>query len=238
MIFSESSSPGAQIDAAFREALSDHIFVLHGDMQITASSISSRVFSKIAERERLCAVPVFRDASGEELPTAIGPVPGRNGSFETQPSAAGGREAPTLCVWDYSGIYRREKHLAIGGFDADILEPWWQKLEYGLRAWLWGEELRTHPALRVSYLDEPPSEDSSPGPGYRRFFLKTLAVKRRGDFARLPRSRWAAYRRSSGESASATRESFREIRRWVEANRFRFMIDAAQLTELWDWGHR
>ena len=235
LIFAEESSTGARIDSAIHEALSDHIFVLHGDMKINAAGISSRVFSKIAERGRICTVPVFRDNEGVLLPTAMAPMPGRGGSFDLQPTAAADGEAPTLVPWDYAGIYRKDKHLAIGGFDTRISDPWWQKLDYGMRAWLWGEEIRTHSALRVGYLDERPPEDSTPGPGYRRFFLKNLAVRRRGDIGRLPRSRWWLYLRSSGESAGATREIWKEIRIWVNTNRYRFVKDAAELTELWDW---
>ena len=236
LIFAGESSTGARIDSAIREALSDHVFVLHGDMKINAAGISSRVFSKISERGRLCTVPVFRDNEGELLPTALGPLPGRGGAFDVQPTAAADGEVPTLVPWDYTGIYRKDKHLALGGFDPLIIEPWWQKLDYGMRAWLWGEEIRTHSALRVGYLKEMLPEDSTPGPGYPRFFLKNLAVRRRGDTGRLPRSRWWSYLRSSGDSAVATRELWLEIRAWVNANRFRFVRDATELTELWDWG--
>ena len=89
------------------------------------------------------------DDSGEELPTVLSPLPGAGGTFEVQPSSAGAGEAATLAPWDYAGIYRKDKHLAIGGFDPRISESWWQKLDYGMRAWLWGEEIRVHPALKV-----------------------------------------------------------------------------------------
>jgi len=235
LLFASPSNPGARIDAAIQEALSDHVFVLQSDMGLKAASISSRVFAKIAERDRICTVPVFRDVDDEVLPTAVGPLFGPNGRFDVQPILPPRGEAPTLFPWDYAGIYKRDRHLSVGGFDARIAEPWWQKMEYGLRCWLWGEEIRVHPALRVDYQGEMPPEDSSLGPGYRRFFLKTLAVIRRRDAGRLPRSRWKAYRRGSGESAGRTRDAFRDIRSWVDTHRYRYVRDAAELTELWDW---
>jgi len=236
VIFSEDSSTGARIDAAMREALSDHIFVIQGDMKLNAAGISSRVFTKIAERGRLCTVPVFRNPEGELIPTAVSPLPGKGGVFDVRPTAAADGENPTLMPWDYSGIYRRDRHFGIGGFDPLIIEPWWQKLDYGMRAWLWGEEIRTHSALRVEYLDEVLPEDSTPGPGYRRFFLKNLAVRRRGDTGRLSRSGWWAYLRSSGESAAAGRHTWKDVKNWVSANRYRFLHDAGEITELWEWG--
>lgn len=236
LIFAVESSTGARIDAAMREALGDHVFVLHGDMKINAAGISSRVFSKIAERGRLCTVPVFRDSEGELLPTVLAPLPGRGGSFDVQPTAAADGESATLIPWDYTGIYRKDKHLGLGGFDPLIANPWWQKLDYGLRAWLWGEEIRTHSALRVAYLDERPPEDFTPGSGYRRFFLKNLAIRRRNDMGRLPRTQWWYYLRSSGETAGSTRETWKEIRGWAQTHRYRFLRDSAELIELWDWG--
>ena len=235
LIFPEAVNIGARIDAAFREAVGEHVFVLWGDMKVNAAGISSRVFAKVTERGRLCTVPAFRDGDGGILPTVLGPLPGPGGTFDVQPSAAGSGEPATLAPWDYAGLYRKDKHLALGGFDHKIEESWWQKLDYGMRAWLWGEEIRVHSALRIGYLDEPPAEDASFGPGYRRFFLKNVAVRRPGDAGSLPRSRWRSYRRSSGESSGATREVWREIRAWVHENRYRFARDAAYLTETWEW---
>ena len=235
IIFSEQSSIGARINAAMREALSKHVFVLQGDMKINAAGISSRVFSKISEGGQLCTVPVFRNSDGELIPTAVSPLPGRGGLFDVQPTAAADGKLPTLMPWDYCGIYLKEKHFNIGGFDPLILEPWWQKLDYGMRAWLWGEEIRTHSALRLEYLEEMLPEDFTPGPGYRRFFLKNLAVKRRGDTGRLTRSGWWNYLRSSGDSASAARQTWKDVRSWVRENKYRFLRDAAEITELWEW---
>ena len=236
IIFARESSLGARIDAAFREIQSDYAFVLRGDMHISAAGISSRVFSKISERGRLCTVPVFRDETGERLPTAVGPMRLRGGLLEPQPAMPGRGETATLIPWDYTGIYRVETHQRTGGFDPLITEPWWQKLEYGMRCWLWGEEIIIHPALRVDYLEPPIPEEASHGPGSRRFFLKTLAPRRRGDIARLSRLQWWAYLRRSGDHAGAAGEDWREIRRWVKDNRCRFRRDAAALAELWDWG--
>jgi hypothetical protein len=235
MIFARDSSIGARIDAAFRESMSDYVFVLQGDMKITASAISSRVFSKISDRGRLCTVPVFRDDDDELLPSAMAPVLSKDGRFDVHPMRPEGAEAPTVMPWDYAGIYNKERHFAIGGFDSAIPEPWWQKLEYGMRAWLWGEEIRTHSALKMGYMEEIPPEDTSVGSGYRRFFLKTLAVKRRGDSTRLPLSRWWLYLRTSGENSRAAKDSWKDVRHWVRSNRYRFTLDAAGLIELWDW---
>ena len=235
LIFPESVNTGIKIDAAVREAVGDHVFVLWGDMQINTSGISSRVFAKVSEKERLCTVPSFRDNAGDPLPTLLGPLPGPGGSFDVRPYSAVSGESATLAPWDFAGIYRKDKHLALGGFDHRITESWWQKIDYGMRAWLWGEELRVHPSLKVGYIEEPPSEDASVGPGYRRFFFRNLAVRRLGDAGILPRSSWRSYRRSSGESAASAKQDWKDARFWVHENRYRFKRDAASLAETWEW---
>jgi len=235
LIFSQETNPGARIDAAFREAQSEYIFVIRGDMKMNASTISSRVFAKITERGLLCTVPVYRGDDGAALPTIIGPVSKRKDIFDIQPTIANSSDAPTLIPWDYTGIYRKDRHLSLGGFDVLISEPWWQLMEYGMRSWLWGEEIRINSILRLSYQNEMPPVDRSIGSGYRRFFFKTLAIRHHKDSGRLSRSVWFSYLRSSGETVSATRRTWREIRAWVKTNRFRFLRDAADLTALWEW---
>jgi len=235
LIFSQETNPGARIDAAFREASSEYIFVIRGDMKMNATTITPRMFAKITERGLLCTVPILRSDDGVSLPTIIGPVSRRRDVFDIQPTIAGSSDAPTLIPWDYTGIYRKDRHLSLGGFDVLISEPWWQLMEYGMRSWLWGEEIRMNSVLRLSYQHEIPPIDRSIGSGYRRFYFKTLAIRHRKDTGRLSPSVWFRYLRSSGETVSATRKTWREIRTWVKTHRFRFLRDAADLTALWEW---
>lgn len=238
LIFTDTKNIGVRIDTAFREALCNQILVLNGDMHINASSISSRVFAKIAERGRICTVPIFRDPQGGIQPSVIAALPNSKGAFETHIRLPGREETATLAPWNYCAVYKKDSHEKIGGFDPQIREPWWQLLEYGMRSWLWGEEIHTHPALKVNCLGEIPPQDTSPGPGYRRFFLKTLAVRRRRDSGILSRRRWWSYLRHSGDNSRQAVEDWKEIRHWVQKNRFNFVKDAAQLIELWDWGEQ
>ena len=235
MIFSQRINQGAALNAAFREILSPYAFVVQGDMKINASSISVRVVDKIEEADRICTVPVFFDKDGEALPTLIGLIPDGRGGFSERPAVPHGSGSATLVPWDYAGIYSRIRHFAIGGFDPAIDDPWWQKLEYGLRAWLWGEEIRTHPSLKMSYADEPHMEDTSKNRGYRRFFLKTLAVKKKNDKGILPRSALWRYLKFSGESYPEVKQDWKDIRNWVLRHGYKFARESSELLELWKW---
>ncbi len=227
LIFSQKSTIGARINTAIREANSEYVYVLQGDMKTNTS------FPKLTEI--LCTTPVFVDNQGKTIPTSIGPIAGARRVFDTQPRFPEKNGTPSLIPWDYTGIYSKTKHQSIGGFDPHIEESWWQKMDYGMRAWLWGEEIRTHLSLKISYLDELPIEDLSPGIGYSRFYLKNLAIRKDGDSVSLPvRLIWSLLF-SAGLSLRAVRRQIRELQLWVQINQYRFKKDAAELTELWDW---
>jgi len=229
LIFAQKSTIGAQINAAIREANSEHIYVMQGDMKVNISG----VFPKLTDI--LCTTPVFADRQGKTIPTSIGPVAGNKRVFDTQPRIPEKNGTPCLIPWDYTGIYSRTRHQSIGGFDSQIEEEWWQKLDYGMRAWLWGEEIRTYLSLKISYLDELHMEDLSPGIGYLRFYLKNLAVRRNKDFASLPFYLIWPLLFSAGLRMRTVHRQVCELRNWVQVNRYRFKKDAAELTELWNW---
>ena len=234
LVFPRETSLGERINAAFCEGMGSHFLVLTGSVAIAPNTLSSLLFKAIVKRHQLCTVPVFIDYSGLKLPTAVGPMP-RKEVFDVLLSEPGENETSTLLPWDYSGIYTRENHFSLGGFDPCIDEPWWQLLEYGMRACLWGEKMSIHPELTVQYLEEPVPMDTSVSPGYRRYYLKTLAVRYRKNTAILPKRHWLAYMQSFGDSFRAARADWKDIAWWVRNNSSRFRTDAAGLAELWQW---
>ena len=229
LIFAQKTTIGAQINAAIKEANSELVYVLQGDMKTNTSTPLPKLTGI------LCTTPVFTDNQRKPIPTSIGPIVGARRIFDTQPQVPERNGTPSLIPWDYTGIYSKRRHQNIGGFDPQIEESWWQKLDYGMRAWMWGEEIRTHLSLKISYLGELPIENLSLGIGYSRFYLKNLAVRKDGDFASLPVRLiwWLLF--SAGLSLRSVRRQIRELRHWVHVNRYRFKKDAAELTELWDW---
>ena len=99
---------------------------------------------------------------------------------------------------------------------------------------MWGEQIMCDTAFRMSYLADTPSDNSTRDQSYKLFYLKNLAVRFSRDFGILPRSRLFPYvLRSGGDALSAIRE-FREVRRWVDTNRYRFSQDARSVTDLWE----
>ena len=234
LVFPEETSLGERLNAAFREGKSSHYFVLTDNVLPEQKHLFSNIYSSIINPEQVCTVPIMIDSNGRILHAAVGPMP-HNEVFDVLLTEPGKKETATLVPWYYNGIYNREKHFSLGGFDPLIGDPWWQLLEYGMRAWLWGEKITIIPGFKVRYTDEPLPVDMTVSPGYRRYYLKTLAVHHKGDSAILPRRHWTAYMQHYGDSYHAAKADWKEITWWVRSNRSRFQLDAVKLAEIWKW---
>jgi len=224
---------GTKVNLAIRESQATWVFVLWNDMGLSTAGLSGRFFERLAEQDLLCLAPFLSTGSGTLLPTAAAPAL-QGPSLKILPLQASRDGAKSLYPFDYAGIYSRERFILSGGYDGRLSNPYWQRLDFGFRAWLWGEEIRLAQSLRVAYEDEAPAEDSTVGPDYRWFWLKNLAPTFRGDSALLSRRRLPGYFLSRKGGRLGAFAEFRAARRWVELNRYRFRSDAASLADLWE----
>jgi hypothetical protein len=233
LLLSEPASVGVQVNLAIRESPGPYVFVLWSDMSLSAQGLSSRFFERLAERDLLCSAPALFAKGGEQLPSASTPAMNRS-SLKVLGLVPEKDGVKSLMPFDYAGIYSKERFTLTGGFDANIANPYWQRLDFGFRAWLWGEEIRVTQALKLSYAEPPPPEDETPGEGYKWFWLKNLAPSFRGDSGAIGMSRLWSYLLSRRAGASAAFVEFRAAREWVRLNRYRFRTDAPSLVDLWD----
>jgi hypothetical protein len=237
-------TPGEQINLAVSELSSHLFFVLWNDLRILHSGGAARMAERLfcapeelkagspGPYKRLCTVPLIQNSHFEALPTLIAPA-FYKGAVKTLPFAVQREGTASLYPFDGVGIYDRDRFVRLGGFDGALKSQYWQLMDFGFRAHLWGEEIRSSPLIRLSYNGEAPSEDSTAEESYRRFYLRNLAPVFRGDHAHIPLRRFFTYLfRSGGDPFSAWAE-FAEGRRWVWSSRYRFRRDARALTDLW-----
>ncbi len=227
------ANPGERLNLGMREVKRPYALAMWSDMRFSSAGLSSRFFDRVAALDLLCLAPFLASRSGDLVPTALAPALERQ-SLRILPLMPGRDAARSLFPFDYAGIYARKKFLLSGGFDPSIENPHWQLLDFGFRAWLWGEEIRLSQALRLEYLEAAPATDTTPDDGYKRFWLKNLAPMFRGDHALTPPGRLWSYWRRSGGSLFAARAEFREAAEWVRDNRYRFRLDASSLVDLWE----
>ena len=245
-------SLGEQINIAASETDSPLFFVLRNDLKIIAGGTARRMAERLSVSQdnteektgknryrRICTVPVMQNSRFETLPTLIAPVLHRRKvkTLFLNPASEG---LPSLYPFDGVGIYDRDSFIQLGGFDSTFNNSYWQLMDFGFRAWLWGEEITATRTLKLSYETSVPAEDNSINADYNRFFLKNIAPVFEGDFAHLPLYRFPGHllrsclvRNGSG-SISGAWEDFSDSCRWVTTNQFRWRCNPRAVTGRWD----
>ena len=231
LLVREALTTGELINIGVTEARSRHVLVVWSDMRVDPPGLA-RVLSSIEDREATCVAPALLGPDGGPLPVWSAPTL-RGSRFSVLHSRPVRAVGPTLYPFDYVGLYRKDRFLALGGFAPDIGTPYWQKLDLGLRTHLFGGTLQLDRELRMAYRSEIPPEDTTPDPAYRRFYLRSVAVRRRGGDAYRPRAALLPFLLRSGTGLLAAAAEFRECRRWVRTRRRSYRRELAELVELW-----
>jgi hypothetical protein len=242
---------GQRINLAASEIESPLFFVLRSDIKIIAGGTARRMAERLsvssqedAEQNeknagfvRLCTVPAIMNSNYEMLPTLASPMTQRRKMRTAffEPHADGDL---SLYPFDGIGIYDRQRFIQIGGYDITLNKQHWQLMDFGFRAFLWGEEIAFNLHYKISYDGEIPPEDFTVEESYRRFYLKNLAPVFRRDYAHLPFYRFPSFFRKSGEDLFSAWEEFLETRKWVKTNKYRWRFDARDVTCRWDGNRR
>ena len=231
----ESATVGELINIGIAEARSRLVLVLWSDMRVESPQILGSRLDAAENEGSLCIAPELCGPDGSPLPVVASPRL-QAGRLGVARSPALPEEASTLYPFDYCGIYRKDRFLGIGGYEGLLGSAYWQKLEFGLRCHLWGESLVVRRDLRLSYSTDIAPEDTTPDPSYRRFYLRTVAVRVRREGGYLPLGRFLPYYLRAGTGLAAAAAEFREARRWVDSRRKLFRRDLRALVE--QWGRR
>lgn len=224
---------GEMINLGFAETTAPYIMVIWNDAHIPSGSFTERLLEKVKQEHLFCAAPVLANARGEAVPNQI--VPGLNGNrFSTEQLPCIKNKTATIYPYDFMGIYSRNRCMQLGGFDYTIQNPYWQNLDLGFRAYLWGESIRILTSFRIHYEGEPPPENISVDDSYRQFYLKNLAPERADGEAVIPFKLFLSYLHNSGLNPLHAWQHFSAARRWTELNKARFKTTARALIEHWE----
>jgi hypothetical protein len=239
----ENISPGEAVNLAALELSSPLFFVLWNDQKLFNGGGAARIAElflcgpdSVSEDEscarQLCIVPVIQTSAFENLHTLVSPFYTR-GRLGFLPEAPGYEGQLSLYPYDWTGIYDRNRFIRLGGFDGEILSPYWQLMDFGFRAYLWGETIRSTGNVHLIFDGGAGPADSTIDTSYGLFYLKNLAPVFRGDHAHIPLRRFPGYLAKTGWDILGAWNDFAKERRWVEENRNRFKSDARAVTDLW-----
>ncbi|MDA3851552.1 MAG: hypothetical protein PF447_09795 [Spirochaetaceae bacterium] len=233
LFFQSKAHWGEMINIGIKESLGEFVFLIWNDMDINSYSISSRVFSKIEERQDFCTLPWLYDQKGELYPSRFLPSYGKDKQLKMLPLPPEEELPRSLFPLDYVGIYQRDKFLRAGGYDGNIKSSYWQLMDLGFRAAMGNQRIAFHSALKVHCKEEIPSLNISVDQDYIQFYLKTLALKIRNGQARLPISHLFSLWFKTPLSFRQSVSRIKEIRRWVKAKQYHFCFEAMDLINHW-----
>jgi hypothetical protein len=238
-------SLGEQINLAVSELDNPLFFVLWNDLKIITGGTARRMTERLSRSDeakenedptpykRLCTVPVIQTSRFETLPTLMVPALKRR-KVQTLFLGPHSEGISSLYPFDGIGIYDRERFVRLGGFDGTLKSNYWQLMDFGFRAYLWGEEISSTLAIKLSYESTFPAEKNGDGADYLRFYLKNIAPQFRNDCAHLPLRRFPGFLLQTSGGISAAWEHFAEGRRWIDANHFRWHHDFKTIIKRWD----
>jgi GT2 family glycosyltransferase len=232
IVLHEALSVGEMINAAVAETESEYVFVLRDTLKISAALITPRFFDHPAANSVFCMVPRLLSPILRPLPVRFSPSIAKK-RFSVDIALPVTEGQPTLFPFDFIGLYNRKKFIQLGGFDHTITSPYWQNLDFSLRAWLWGESIAYSPRLQIVYDTDPDESDTSPNASYLRFYLKNIAPVLKTDYAYIPGSTFFSYKIRCRSGWFDAKRQFDEGRRWIEANKFRFTHDITSLCNAW-----
>ncbi|MBQ6781294.1 MAG: hypothetical protein IJP62_08685 [Treponema sp.] len=228
----EDVTDGDLINIGMSEVDADYVLVLRDTVSFAPDALTARLAEKLLAQKSYCVVPRLICPYSPSFPIVFSPSV-RDSMLTVETNATVSDGIPTLYPFDYIGLYNRDTFIHLGGYDYTITSPYWQNLDLSFRAWLWGEKISISTAFNLSYLEEPPSEDTTANLGSSRFYLKNLVPVFVDDHGMIPRSEFWVYLRRSSCGFFETLHQFADAREWVDKNKFRFRRDAAYLVEQW-----
>jgi hypothetical protein len=234
ILVKEPISPGEGINLAAAELSSPFFFVLWNDYRLF-NGLGAAKIMELFGGKRLCTVPAIQNSRFELLHTLIMPM-FYKGTLRVLPKPPEWENQDSLFPYEYTGVYDKERFLRLGGFDRNIPRLHWQLMDFGFRAHLWGEEIRSTQIIRLVFDGVTPAADNTADRSYRLFYLKNLAPVFRLDHAHIPIRCFPRYLAKAGWDPLSAWIEFSRERRWVRENRNRFCRDARSVMELWEQG--
>jgi GT2 family glycosyltransferase len=233
VLLKQEASIGGWINLAMQETRAPLVMVLWSNIRFSVEAFTPDLLRSLADEQAVCVVPRMQTERGDAIPTVHMPVFIRRRP-RIVPLAEVRDRMMCLYPYDYCGVYSRERFLRVGGFDPQIASPYWQKLDFGFRCFLWGERIVLRVPLLFTHHGQLATEDTTRDASYKLTYLKNLAVSVRPEGGVLPRRRFPAYLLGSDTGPIASWREFEAARRWVEANRVRFRREARTLADLWE----
>lgn len=224
---------GEKINVAIEEATTNSIFTLWSDTEIQNPFWLSSLFQGMRQKDWLCVVPELLEKESMILPTIHIPVFYEK-SLKILDLQAEEEIHSSLYPHDYIGLYNRALFLSLGGFDSQILSSYWQKVDFGIRAYQWGEKIGVHRAMKLRYSGDFTIESLSEEAGYSFFYLKNYWPYYVKDHIEVSFWHWLTLIKPSKMKLKDILKTTLDIKEWLYKHRYRYKKDLKGVIELWE----
>lgn len=181
IVFSAETTTGEYVNAMANECYTDYFLIVRSDMELIAFDGAALLSIMAGKEHPMVICPVMLSSDGEVMPTLRAPYL-RGKEVDPQsfmPAIDSDREERTLYPVLQSGLYDRALFQRLRGFDTEIQSEYYQSIDLGTRAWLFGYSVKLTRALAVRFPKRVSViEDRSECAGMNRFYTKALSIKR------------------------------------------------------------
>lgn len=224
------ANPAVGLRAAARIGQTDYVLVIWSTMTMPKGIDRARAHF---ERPHVQAVgPALSGDRGETIPCVHVPQSGRRVlRIDNRPPRSSA--VPTLYLFEHVGLYRRSALLAPNGYDSELTSPYWQRLDFGIRNFMWGNQLLVEPAFRASYTTMPEEENRTADANYARFYARNVAPRVRANGVAIPWYKPLGFALRSRAPIGVVAREFRAAGAWVQQNQSNYTRAASEVVETW-----
>jgi hypothetical protein len=233
LLLQDAISTGEKITLGFEESDAPLCLVMWSDMRIMQNQVTEKTLHRIDSSGVFCTVPVLKNTKLELIPSILVPAIFRK-HLQILPFNPVRDGSASIYPFDYAGLYRKEKYFSIGGFDPRIGNPYWQKMDLGFRAFMWGERIQLSTSLTLQYTSSLATEDATPDSSYKFFFLKNMFVSAASGEGRINPLRVIQYIAKADTGPVKSWKEFQDASKWIKQNSKSFRKDAKSLIKAWE----
>lgn len=228
----EECTIGALINTAVSLVTTTHFLLLKDIIHVSQNILPPNIAANFIKQDLFCIAPRLLDTNGEGV--IINNFPeSTKGRFRISSASFVCDGLPVIYPVDFIGLYSRQKFIQLGGYDTNIKSVYWQNVDLGTRAWLWGEEIRVTTQITLSYNRDKETDDVTRDYGYLYYYLKNVLPVFRDDHGCVKGSSFLNYKLATHCGWFEAKDLFNEARRWVTLNQYRYKCDIRGLVETW-----
>ena len=224
---------GEMLNVAVSLVKTEYFLVLQESMCVQSFTFSKSLMEKFIEKDAFCICPLLYSPSHEAVNVKIEPF-AKDSNFIFNEYNQFLNDAKTLYPFDLAAFYKTQTFIYLGGFDYTIKSSYWQKIDFFIRSWLWGEKVLLSSAFILNYSNSMPNEERTIDYSYLMFYIKNILPEFFNDHAYIPFSSFFAFKLKNHCGLSESISLFNSAKKWVNENKYRFKTDVKKMIENWE----